>query len=567
MTAVEAPDTPFPPAPVEELLRLFGKAVRAHQLYLPNNPVYKSSIDAVRAAFQPIWEQTDELPLRFTEAAVNWYGHPVLTDNSRGSDNLAWTFFKDGIREITIVRGFEDAELVRLFEILQRVRKAAPDEDDLLTMLWEADFASLRYRYVDIGAEASASLDDAGDGGEGGEGARQPVPADGIAAAAREPVTESRPGIVNLQDFDATLYFLDEKELEYLRHEIEREYSADLRQNVLAILFDIYETQKAPAVRDEVAAVLESMMVALLAAGQLRPVAYLLSESQSVAGSAADLSDDQRARLSRLPDKLSAPEALGQLLQALDESADPPPPDELTLLFGQLRPRALESILAWLNRASSERVRALVASAADRLAAAHPGELIRLIASRQRDVAAEAVRRSGAMRSQPTVPALAKLLVECDDAALRLAAVQALTQIDSPGAMQALERSIEDDDRDVRVAAVRALGAKAYRAVLGRIEGRVKGKAMKTADLTERMAFFEAYGSMCGDGGVAYLDDLLNAKGMFGMREDAEVRACAAIALGRIGTRKAQEALHKAAGQKDIVVRNAISRAQRGGQQ
>lgn len=566
MTAVEAPDTPFPPAPVEELLRLFGKAVRAHQLYLPNNPVYKSSIDAVRAAFQPIWEQTDELPLRFTEAAVNWYGHPVLTDSSRGSDNLAWTFFKDGIREITIARGFEDAELVRLFEILHRVRKAAPDEDDLLTMLWEADFASLRYRYVDIGAEGSASLDDAGDGSDG-EGAGRPLSPDGVAAAAREPVAESRPGIVNLQDFDATLYFLDEKELEYLRHEIEREYSADLRQNVLSILFDIYEAQKAPAVRDEVAAVLESMMVALLAAGQLRPVAYLLSESQAVAGSGADLSDDQRARLGQLPDKLSAPEALGQLLQALDESADLPPPEELTLLFGQLRPQALESIFAWLHRASSERVRALVAGAADRLAAAHPGELIRLIASRQRDVAGEAVRRSGAMRSQPTVPALAKLLVECDDAALRLAAVQALTQIDSPGAMQALERSIEDDDRDVRIAAVRALGAKAYRGVLGRIEGRVKGKAMKTADLTERMAFFEAYGSMCGDGGVAYLDDLLNAKSMFGMREDAEVRACAAIALGRIGTRKAQEALHRAAGQKDIVVRNAISRAQRGGQQ
>ena len=540
-------------------MRLFGKAVRAHQLYLPNNPVYKSSIDAVRNAFAPIWEHTDDLSLRFSEGAVSWYGHPVLADATKGADNLAWTFYKDGVREITIGRGFEQAELVKLFEILHRIRKASPEEDDLLTMLWEADFANLRYRYVDMGAEPPAPLGDAG------EDRDAPQSSQGIAAAAREPLDESRAAIVNLQDFDATLYFLDEKELEYLRHEIDREYSADLRQNVLAILFDIYEAQRAPAVREEVASLLESMMVALLAAGQLRPVAYLLSESQAVVGRAVDVSDEQRERIGKLPDRLSAPDALAQLLQALDETADLPAPDELALLFQQLRPSALETVFAWLHRARTEQVRQLVAHAADRLTAAHPGELIWLIGHKQRETALEAVKRAGAVRMQLAVPTLAKLLVENGDAELRLAAVQSLAQIDSPGAMQALERSIEDADRDVRIATARTIGAKAYRGVLARIEARVKGKSLRGCDLSEKMAFFEAYGAMCGDGGVPYLDDLLNGKGMFGKREEPEIRACAAIALGRIGSRKAREALQRAVGEKDIVVRNAITRAQRGG--
>jgi HEAT repeat protein len=560
VTAVDAPDTPFPPAPVEELLRLFGKAVRAHQLYLPNNPVYKSSIDAVRAAFEPIWRETDELPLRFTEGAVNWYGRPVLADATRSADNLAWTFFKDGIREITFTRGFEEAELVRLFEILARLRKAAPEEDDLLTMLWEADFGSLRYRYVDIGADPTAPL------GDGGAPPSAAPSADGIASAAREPLDESRPGIINLQDFDATLYFLDEKELDYLRKEIEREYTSDLRQNVLSILFDIYEAQAVAPVRDEIASLLESMMVMMLAAGQLRAVAYLLSESQVVVARAGSLTAEQRDRLVNLRDRLSAPEALGQLLQALDESADLPSREALAALFEELRPAALETVFAWLHKARTDAVRALVTGAAERLVASHPGELGKLIASKHIDVAKEAVKRSGAMKAQGSVPALARLLVESGDAPLRLAAVQALTQIDSPGAMQALERSIEDQDRDVRVAVCRALGAKAYRGVLPRIESRIKGKPIRTADLTERTALFEAYGSMCGDAGISYLDDLLNGKGMFGMREEPEIRACAAIALGRIGSRKAQDALRKAAGEKDIVVRNAITRALRGGQ-
>ena len=41
---------PFERERVEELLRLFGKATRAHQLYLPNNPVYKAAHDALRAS-------------------------------------------------------------------------------------------------------------------------------------------------------------------------------------------------------------------------------------------------------------------------------------------------------------------------------------------------------------------------------------------------------------------------------------------------------------------------------------------------------------------------------------
>src|SRR5204862_7352102 len=129
---------------------------------------------------------------------------------------------------------------------------------------------------------------------------------------------------------------------------------------------------------------------------------------------------------------------------------------------------------------------------------------------------------------------------------------------------QALERSIADTDRDVRVAAVRALAAKGYRGVLSRLEGIVKGKPIREADRTEKQAFFEAYGTLSGDAGVQYLDGILNPKGMFGKKEDSELRACAAVALGRAGTPAAREALQRAAAdEKDVVIRNAVSRALR----
>ena len=124
-----------------------------------------------------------------------------------------------------------------------------------------------------------------------------------------------RAGVVNMQDFDATLYFLDEKELDYLRREVEREYAGELRTNVLAILLDIFETQSAPAIRAEIGDLVESIMLLLLASGELYTVAYLLLEVQVAAARASNITPEQRARLGQLPDRLSASEPLGQLLQ------------------------------------------------------------------------------------------------------------------------------------------------------------------------------------------------------------------------------------------------------------
>ena len=548
---------PFERERVEELLRLFGKAARAHQLYLPNNPVYKSAHDALRAGFVPIWAEVDELALTFTENEVKWEGDTVLEENTRGSDSLPWLFFKDGVRELRMLRGFEGEELDRLLGIMQRVRKASPDEDDLLTMLWQGDFVCLRYRYVDLSQEATAPLADGGEAlAESHEDPRESV--------EEEESSPSRSGVVSMSDFDATLYFLDEKEIEYLQSEVAREYQIDLRKNVVSVLLDIFEQQTEPAIRDEVSDVLDNLMLHMLSAGQFTNVAYLVRESLQAAQRAGELQPAQRDRMSMLPSRLSAPDALSQLLQSLDEAPDLPAAADVLELFEQLRGTALGTVLDWLGRLQNVRLRPLLEQAASRLASQNTGELVKLILSPTHHVSLEAVRRAGALSTPAAVAPIARLLAE-GDSALRLAGVQALTEIGSPGALQALERAVEDVERDVRVAAVRAFQSRAYRPVLPRLEAMVKGKVLRETDLTEKMAVYEAYGSLCGESGVGVLDATLNGKSMFGRREDSELRACAAVALGRVKTASAQAALQKAATEKDVVVRNAVSRALRGG--
>ena len=120
-------------------------------------------------------------------------------------------------------------------------------------------------------------------------------------------------------------------------------------------------------------------------------------------------------------------------------------------------------------------------------------------------------------------------------------------QSDRLGRCGQLEKAIDDRDRDVRVVAVRVLSERGHRAAFAKVEAAVNGKTLKGAELTEKTAFFEAYGLLAGSAGVATLKPLLETKGLLRRREDPETRACAAMALGKIGDEEAAAALRAAA--------------------
>jgi hypothetical protein len=443
-------------------MKLFVKGVRAHQLYLHNNPIYLRAIELLGEGFGAVWQHADELSLTFTESEIRFHNHAVLTEPAKSADSLPWLFFKDGIREVRITRGFEEEELARLLDVVQRARKATPDDDDLLTMLWEQDFLYLRYRFVDLAMESAPPLLDT-----------TPAELRPNAEAAPEQIQESvvsdtRPGVVSLDDFDTTLYFLDDKEIDYLREGVKNEYSRDLRPSVLSLLLDNFEAPWDGAIRDEICEILDGFILHLLSA------------------------------------------------------------------------------------------------AAARMACQNTSDLVKLNASPNELVSGEAIRRAGGLKTAAAVAPLAAIMTDGAQP-LRLLAVQALNEIASPGALQVLEKSSDDPDREVRVATLRAIAARSYKPALPRLDSAVKGKRSREVDLTEKMALFEAFGALAGDAGIAVLDGMLTGKGFLGKREDPELRACAAMALGRIGGPRANEVLRKAStdNEKEVLVRNAINRALR----
>ena len=558
MTAGSQSDL-LPASQVAELITGLGKALRAFHMYLPNNPIYQRATDNLRASFAPIWAVLDELVLSIVETDFVWEEQVVYHQPNK-SESLAWGLFKDGMRTLTIKRGAEQEELTRLLEMINRARYLPADAgDDLLTLLWEQEFQYIQYQFVEFFGEGGGSMPE--QTGTYPTGAEDPA-----AQQRREQVAEEAPprpkGLVDLDDFDSTLYFLDESEIHQVAREVEGEYRRDVRTSALNVLFDLFELEGEPGTRGEVLDILDHLFPNLLNARDFRTAAAVLRESKLLTGRAKALSPAERARLDAFVAKLSEPAIVSQLLQSLDETPALAGEAEVAEVLRELRATALEPVLGAIPVLAAPALKTLLEDVADRLASSHTDEVLRILRSPGSPALASVVTLCGRLALHQAVPGLASTVTH-PDPTVRLASVQALAQLGTPGALALVDKAIEDQDRAVRLAAVRVAGARGYKGALKRVEGVVLGKSVKDMDLTEKMAFFEAYGTIAGAAGLQALSGMLLPRGLLKLKESSETRACAAIALGKIRTAEAREILTRVADDKDLVVRNAVSRALR----
>ncbi|MGH7654077.1 MAG: hypothetical protein ACREN6_05375, partial [Gemmatimonadaceae bacterium] len=267
-------EPPFDSALVADLLRQLDKTVRAHQLYPSHNAQYIKTVENLRGAFRAVWEETSGISLQVSDTDFTWCDIKVLSEPEKVSDSLPWTLFKDGVREVTLTRGFEGDELEKLLGIIPLVRRAQDHEDDILTLLWEQEFVFLTYRFIDNVSGQGAPLDPSATPGRWPAQASLSDTKDAVADAKQRRATGgAASGAVGSSDAPARL---DRALLAtghgaaaaaaapsvapsgYLTREIEREYADDLRHAVVDVLLDIFELNDDLAVREEVAGHLDA---------------------------------------------------------------------------------------------------------------------------------------------------------------------------------------------------------------------------------------------------------------------------------------------------------------------
>ena len=562
MTAGNLPTDVLPASQVAELINGLVKALRAFHMYLPNNPIYQRATENLRIAFLPIWNAMDELVLNVVETDFVWEEQVVYHQLNK-SESLAWGLFKDGMRTLTIRQGAEHDELPRFLETINRARYLPADAgDDLLTLLWEQEFQLIQYHFVEFFGEGGGSMPERTGSYPAAGRPEEPAVTQQRHAEVAQEAAQRPKGVVDLEEFDSTLYFLEEAEINYVAQEVDAEYKRDVRAAAINVLFDLVELEGDTTIRAEIIDILESLFPNFLNARDFRTAALVLREAKVIASRAPGLLPEQRERLDAFVAKLSEPAIVSQLVQSLDEVSSLATEPEVAEVLRELRQSALEPVLTWIPNLSSPELRGILEGVADRLASSHTSEILRILRTPTSEALGAVISLCGRLGLHQAVPGLGETMAHSDPA-IRLASVQTLATLGTPAALGFVDKAIEDPDRGVRVAAVRVVGSRGYKGALRRVEQVVLGKAVKEMDLTEKMAFFEAYGSIAGPAGLKALTGILLPRGLLKLKESSEIRACAAIAIGKIRGPEAREVLQRAAEEKDLVVRNAVNRALR----
>lgn len=541
-------------APVRELFVTFAKALRAFQLYDENNPVYHRFVSALRQAFVDLWTEMPSLALMVEEDRLVFEEMEVYQSASR-SDSLAFLFYKDGIRALELRPGIED-ELEPFLKVLLRARHGRTDGDDLITLFWEADLEHLRYQFVDLTAEGY-ELPDAGQGAsaeELQEALRQEM---GPASEGDPP-----PSAVSQEDFNPTLYALDPREMDQLRVEIGREMQRDIRTDVVAALMDRVEESDRPDRQRDILQIFRTLLPSLLSRGHLQHAALILRELRVIEGRPELLSPELRGSLSDILDEISAAGPIAELVHLLEDGTVHPSPTELGRFLAQLRAGALAPLLRASEVTELRDLQPVLRQAVEGIAQAYPQGAVALLEADDPIVVAGAARLVGRLKAGDAGGALAELMSH-PEPAVRVAAIESTAELKASTAAGALVDSLRDSERDVRMAAARALGLLRYRPAAARFREIVLSKDVKKAEISEKIAIFEGYGRIGDPEAVPVLDRMLNGKGFLGRREAPELRACAALGLGQVGTPEATASLRRAEQDPDAVVRSAVGRALR----
>jgi HEAT repeat protein len=554
-------ETPVPPARVAELFSAIDKASRSQRLYQPNNPVYRGFISAAQKHITKLWDDVSSFTVSVEEQGFRWYGR--LFGMGEGRDTLPFLFYKDGIRFITLLPGFED-EFERFLDAVNRARAHAQGGDeDIVTLLWQEEFTSFQYSYIDALAE---SLNVPGSAIPKLQGVeltlvRQEAAAS-TTAAGMQPTSspdDAESGFKSRHEFDETLYFLDDQELAALRREVELEWERDTQGAVVDALFDRLEDGREEW-SAEILRNLRQLVPVFLGSGDLGVAARVLMDLAGVMERGL-LQDESLDEARAFFEELSDPAVLNQLLRSLADGSIDPDSTELGVFLRHLGPKAMPVLLGAVERVEAGPLQERIRSALAGLGAAHPRQLMALLRHEDVDIVRGAAGLCGRLALIPAAAAITDLLDRGDEATRRVA-VEALVEIRNSPAMEAVQRALTDEGREVRIAAARGLASLNYAPARPRLEALLDSVRVRDADLTEKIAFFGACGAVANADTVGMLDRMLNGRRLFG-KESPEMRACAAMTLGRIGTPAARASLQRAREVNNPMVRSAVLKALR----
>jgi HEAT repeat protein len=507
-------------------IQQWSRTLKTWRLYGEHNPTLEKFRVELASGLTALLEAWGAITLRFTTDTIVWRETGVHHARSR-EDNLSRVFFRDGIQSITFSPGIERAELdLFLASTIRASDRANQGEEDLVTLLWDAELAHLDMNYVS--AEASLELEEGERGsgtdspggrppmawpGSGSEtGALPATPVRAAAAGAGSDAPEAAPtrsedwpsrdpGGALVDQFNE-LDALAGSEVARFQRERERENAIERGVATLALIADACDSGLEPGERTELEPLLERLFLDALVRGAWnearRAVTLWLEGAPADDGSCAWL-----APLARADSVVTA-----GVVQLLDRQGQAEVASFLELV-ATLGRRGLDWYLLVLSESQQQRVRRPLARAIAGVAAEDIPRLARWLDDPRWYVVRNIVHILHWIGGDATLAPLSSAMKH-DDRRVRLEVLAVLARATPEAARPLLLRMLETDDPRVLSGALHRLSASRDPEAARRILELVRQPGFADRPAEEQRALLSALGATGDDTLLPALAEMLD---------------------------------------------------------
>jgi hypothetical protein len=551
-----------------DVIGAFVKTIKAFRFYPAGNPTLKGFQEQLFKKFHYFLGKYDSFILQIGEYEFS-FGGKVLYENRDVKTSIAFAFYKDGLRELRFMRGLEEWEIQGLIDIVKQTDKINQLEDDVVTLIWERDFAHIGYLSTDEFLEES-SIPIPEDMDQFRKNLVFTPPAHTVEIDPPEGdvddeinVTEALLGTFEDRTIvtpDRDVYFLTSDEAEALRKEVEAELDPAFVFNVTEILFEILALEKEKEPFQDAANILGKVLDALLTLGDFQKAGELLKRLY-LSLKIYELKDWQVDIIQHLIMEASEDPKIERIGRVL-EREDGIRLEDVSGYLVLLQRNAIKPLIKLLGELRNSKTRRVICDALSEIGQNAIELIAPFIDDRRWFLVRNITYILGRIGKDQAFPHIQKALNH-EDLRVRREAIQALGLIGNPKAVGLLVKALSDEDLRIRSLAAINLGKGGKAAGLIPLLEVVQSKDFHRREPQEIKAFFDAVGMVGSNEATPVLQQLLERKSLFGRGKTDEVRIGAAMALAMIGTPEAKVILESGKQSKDGSIRNACLLAMR----
>lgn len=536
----------------KDLIRLVTNASRVFHSYPSNNQLYLSFADQLGEKFPTHLEEYGELVLAVGQYEFLFKGQ-IVYQETNVSRSLALKLYRDGVRRVRFIPGLEKEEIVGFVGILSKPIAADSLEDDIVTLMWEQDFSHVKYAVLEEVGAAPAQPGAEEEAQE--EGAPAPAAVERTAApsigkqAAEQPTTEAPSFKGEYKDVSseiqeiteqvrASVASLTEDTLQELQERIEQEAAGDVAGRAALVLCDTAIMEKDAEVTARAVALLGQIMRAHIAEVRIASASEILARLKKMLSPEAELSTQETEIVKNEIDKLAELEVLHQLAAVANENVASRNQElrQFLLAWGK---EGIVPVTSLAGMVMDDRV---VVGALLEMGKDHAESFVQSLRDPNPAAVSVALRMLGEVGDASITPQLRSPLQQ-SNVEIKLEAIRTLQKLRGQGALELLELVLSDEDPRVRRAAAQAVGCFPGTGAVDLLQQITSEKTFINKALEEKRVVFAALASAGGEGILPILASIVKKKYWFHAHQHNETRACAAYALGLIGTPGAAEVL------------------------